>query len=329
MGVTQVKQSKNNNEVEYINPKELKDKVTVYSKALFLRIDTGEDKKLSLKIGRYKKTKFLGNYIKADELESDIPKSELTLDPEELENLVSYINENYYPLSNNETNYLSLDENTMSKLIKDDPQGVSKLIQTAINLDMDLSDINKIVEIKNRQKALEEFVENYKNNALESVWQKWFENNNWIFGSSFVKMNADRRIDVENISDFIMENIDGFVDVIEIKRPSTSKNFFETNLDHGNLVPSQELTKAITQLSNYLIALEKKSNDMDTFKRLGKILRPRGILIFGNSHKWEEKEYEAYRILNSTLNNITIYTYNMVLQRARKMNEYLSKKQKN
>lgn len=258
MNTTEVKRAKDNEDVEYIAPIRLKDKVRVYSKALFLRIKTGETKKLSLKIGRYKKNYVNSPYIKSETLESETPKSELTLDPEELENLVKYIHSNYYPLSNDETHYLSLDEDTMSKLVKDNPDNVSKLIDVALKNDVDLRDINRLIEIKDRQKAIEEFKKNYNINAEEKVWQKWFQENSWVFGSDFVRILDDRRIDVSHISDFIVENIDGYVDVIEIKRPGDSNNFFEKLRDHSNLIPSLDLVRSITQLANYLSNLEKK-----------------------------------------------------------------------
>ncbi|MEG3036845.1 MAG: hypothetical protein RR832_04740 [Bacilli bacterium] len=33
------------------------------------------------------------------------------------------------------------------------------------------------------------------------------------------------------------------------------------------------------------------------------------------------KEFKAFRLINSSLTNITIYTYNMIYDRAKKMNE--------
>lgn len=328
MSVTEVKQSKYKENIEYIEPMELANKIKVYSQAHFVRVKIGEnDFKLTLKIGRYKKIDFGGIDIKSGMVENKNPKSELTLDNEELNNLVDYINKNYYPLSNNETNYLALNDETMSTLIKNSPESISKLISVAIKNDLNLKDINKMIEISDRKKALEEFIKNYNEDVVEKTWQKWFEDNNWVLGTDFVKISDDRRIDVENISDFIAENLDGYIDVIEIKRAGESANFFEAKEDHGNLVPSSSLTKAITQLTNYLASLEKKANDIDVSKRLGKILKPRGILIFGNSKSWSEKEYEAYRLLNSSLTNITIYTYNMIYKRALKMNEYLTKKE--
>ena len=324
MNLTEVKQARNNDNVEYINPVTLEDKKQVYSLAHFMRIKTSEDKKLVLKIGRYKKDKIFGIFSKLGNPLIENPKSELTLSSIELENLVKYISENYYPLQNNETKYLAFDDETMYALIKENPENIFKLVEIALTNDIDLSDINKLIEISDRKRAIEEFKENYKNNVEEKVWQKWFEKNNWVFGSDFVRISDDRRIDVKNISDFIVENIDGFVDVIEIKRVSDSTNFFDNSTDHNNIVPSHELTKAITQLANYLSTLEKKSNDLDTTKRIGRILKPRGILIFGSSRKWATEQWEAFRLLNSSLVNITIYTYDMVYKRATKMNEYLS-----
>ena len=325
MEVIEVKQAKNNENIEHIEPYELKDKKQVYSQAHFVRIKTGENtNKLSLKIGRYKKNKWYDTYIKSGIPEVKDPKSELTLDNEELDNLVTYINQHYYPLANNESKYLSLNDETMSTLIREKPESISKLIDVALKSDLDLSDINKLIEIADRKKALKEFQENYKNDVNESIWQKWFEKNNWVLGTDFVRISDDRRIDVKNIADFIAENIDGFVDVIEIKKAGESKKFFEDKEDHENLVPSSSLTKAITQLANYLSSLERKANDSETTNRIGKILKPRGILIYGNSNGWGDKEYQAFRLLNSSLTNMTIYTYNMVYKRAVKMNDYLS-----
>ena len=325
MELTEVKKAKNNDNIEHIDPFELKDKKQVYSQAHFVRIKTNDDNyKLSLKIGRYKKTEWYNQYKKTGKLETENPKSELTLDNDELDNLVMYINQNYYPLSNNEEKYLSLTDEAMTTLIKDNPKSISKLVEVAIKNNLDLSDINKLLEISNRNKALEEFIDNYKKDVNENIWQKWFEKNNWVLGTDFVKISDDRRIDVKNIADFIVENIDGFVDVIEIKKAGESKKFFEDKEDHDNLVPSSSLTKAITQLSNYLSILEQKANNYDTTTRIGKILKPRGILIYGNSKNWTQKEYNAFRLLNDSLTNITIYTYDMVYKRACKMNDYLS-----
>ena len=154
MELTEVKQSKRNENIEHIEPAELKDKKQVYSQAHFVRIKTGENEsKLSLKIGRYKKTEWYEIYLKTGLPEVKDPKSELTLDNEELDKLVNYINQHYYPLSNNENKYLTFDNETMSTLIKDKPESISQLIDVAIKNDLDLSDVNKVIEIADRKKG--------------------------------------------------------------------------------------------------------------------------------------------------------------------------------
>ena len=79
--------------VEYASPKVLKEKQRVYSQALLMKIphDHKESTDISRKIGRYT---FPYGQVVADQ-----PKSELTLDNEELNALISYISDNYTPIN--------------------------------------------------------------------------------------------------------------------------------------------------------------------------------------------------------------------------------------
>jgi hypothetical protein len=130
-----------------------------------------------------------------------------------------------------------------------------------------------------------------------------------------------RDIDVQNISDFLMEAYDGFLDVVEIKRPEGGLQFWAASLDHGNYVPSTDLTKAITQASRYIYEAEREANSVKFLERVGQIkpVKPRCILIFGRSNKWNNSQIEAYRILNAGFHNITIMTYDHVLGRAKRI----------
>ena len=323
--ITEVKKSKARDNVEYIEPIILNEKKTVISRAHLTRIETGkESKNISLKIGRYNKAKVDNGVVTFESLESENPKSELTLDNEELQALVKYLNDNYYPLKSDATSYISLSKSDLLQLVDNKKEIVKEIVEIAISKRIDTNDIKSLIEIKDRKIALERFKKMLKENAVESEWQKWFEQNNWVLGVDFIGISPDRRINESNIADFIAKSIDGYVDVIEIKRPGETKDFFENKKDHDNLVPSSSLTKAITQLVNYLSELEKESNNIDTSKRIGSILKPKGFLIYGSSRQWKKEEFEAYRLLNDSLTNITILTYDMVFQRAVKMNEFLS-----
>ncbi len=163
-----------------------------------------------------------------------------------------------------------------------------------------------------------------KKDLVENDWQKWFEDNTWVLGSEFVRVLDERHIDVQNISDFLMQAYDGFLDVVEIKRPEGGLLFWASIRDHGNLVPSSDLTKAITQAARYIYEVEREANSVKFLNRVGGVrtVKPRGILIFGRSSDWGDDENEAYRILNSSYHNLTIMTYDHVLERAKRMVGY-------
>ena len=59
-----------------------------------------------------------------------------------------------------------------------------------------------------RRVAVEEFERLLSDNANEHKFQTWFQNNAWVLGSDCVRILDDRRIDVRNIADFLVEAYD-------------------------------------------------------------------------------------------------------------------------
>jgi hypothetical protein len=118
-----------------------------------------------------------------------------------------------------------------------------------------------------------------------------------------------------------MQAYDGFLDVVEIKRPDGNLQFWAGTTDHGNLVPAIDLIKAITQASRYIFEIEREADSVKFLDRVDQVrtIKPRGILIFGRSDEWGNDEREAYRILNSNYLNLSVMTYDHVLERAKRM----------
>lgn len=172
-----------------------------------------------------------------------------------------------------------------------------------------------------RKKSIKNFELMLEKNLLESEWQKWFQSNDWVLGTEHVEVLDERQIDTRNVSDFLVKTHDGFVDIVEIKRPDQEKlPFWNSGKDHGNMIPSSALTKAIMQSANYIFNLEMEANSLKSIEKIGhKIIKPRCILIFGRSNNWTKEHYESYRILNSIHHNITILTYDQILLRAKKI----------
>lgn len=299
--------------VDYAPPKTLKTKKRVYSQAILMRIphDHAEENDISLKLGRY--TLPYGRVVR------DQPKSELTLDNEELTALIEYITEYYTPVNLGQGQYISVDKNNadlirqFKALIEGQTDTASLLIENGIlsdNVYIAATSIKKIAALAIFEKALSE-------DYSEKYWQDWFSDNKWLLGSDFAQIIDERHIDTENIADYIMRAFDGFVDLVEIKKPNDMP-FWAAAKDHDNYVPSTDLIKAITQCLNYLRAIEEEANSVKFIQKTkSKVIKPRCILVYGRSNNWNDEQREAYRILNAAYNQLSILTYDHLLIRAK------------
>ncbi|HDY89787.1 MAG TPA: DUF4263 domain-containing protein [bacterium] len=296
----------------------LKNGIRVFTKAVFWKIPHKTSKEdISLKIGRYNKP--------SGTVETETPRSELTLDNEEFQNLLKFISENYAPLKDGVKNYIAIDDPQLANSLKvlfgnDDKKRVLNFI---IKNNIVPNDIVNGIRFQEKKKAISEFEEKLKDDHVEGVWQKWFSENSWVLGSEFVEVLGDRDIDTDNISDYLMEAYDGFLDIIEIKRPGGDLQFWFSHRDHDNLVPHSDLVKAITQTANYIYEVEREANSIKFLERTGHVpvVKPRAVLIYGRSKDWGADQKRAYRILNSSYHNITILTYDHVLARAKRILE--------
>jgi hypothetical protein len=301
----------------------LRHKKSVVTRAVFWRVPHRRSgtEDICLKIGRYTKIGFNDETLQAAN-----PKSELTLDGEECRNLLQFVSENYEPFRAHEAKYLplndSLDETNVKHLraIFRNPNK-QQLLQFIVENSILPDDLLLAVQNQQRTKSIAEFEAMLKADSREHDWQQWFSKNNWILGSDFVRVIDERSIDTENIADYLVQAFDGFLDIIEIKRPGGGLRFWASSLDHGNYIPSGDLIKAITQANAYIFELEREINSQKFIERVGGVrtVKPRCVLVFGRSHNWNDDERRAFRILNASYHNLSIMTYDHVLGRARRI----------
>lgn len=304
--------------------KVLLNKKTVVTRAVFWKIphDSGVED-IRLKLGRYKRPENLDLEV---ELEALQPKSELTLDQEEFQALLSFLKENYEPFRQGVKAFLPLDKpfdpanaeqiRTLFSL-----PNTQEIVKFIIKNDVIPADLAAGLRQARRARAVREFEHMLTRDLREAPWQEWFQRNNWVLGSQFVRVLDERHIDTQHISDFLMQAYDGFLDIVEIKRPEGGLGFWASSLDHGNYVPSQDLVKALTQASRYIYEVEREANSVKFLERVDGVrtVKPRCILIYGRSTGWNQKQVEAYRILNAGYHNLTVLTYDHVLARARRV----------
>lgn len=301
----------------------LKEKARTITRAAFWKIphNNSQQEDICLKIGRYNKNGFA-----PETLENSNPKSELTLDNEEFQKLLEFLSENYEPFKKGIRKYIPIDEKFDQekvehlKAIFDNPNKEQILDFIAKNNILP-KDLITGLQNQTRINAVKEFENMLSQNLVEQKWQEWLNQNDWVLGSEFVKILDEREIDTANISDYLMQAYDGFLDIVEIKRPDGSLRFWADVQDHGNYVPSADLTKAITQATKYIYEVEREANSVKFLERVGnvKTIKPRCILIFGRSNDWNSEQREAYRILNSSYHNLTIMTYDHVVLRAKRI----------
>jgi len=312
---------KTENGIEYLFGL-LKEKAKTVTRATFWKIPhKNPQEDICLKIGRYNKNGFA-----PETLENINPKSELTLDNEEFQKLLEFLSDNYEPFKKGVKKYIPLNEKfdhesiEHLKAIFDNPDK-QKVLDFIAKNNILSNDLIAGLQSQARINAVNEFETMLGQNLVEQNWQEWLKQNDWVLGSEFVRILDEREVDTANITDYLMQAYDGFLDIIEIKRPEGNLRFWADTQDHGNYVPSSDLTKAITQATRYIYEVEREANSVKFLERVKnvKTIKPRCILIFGRSNDWNNEQKEAYRILNSSYHNLTIMTYDHVLLRAKRI----------
>lgn len=302
----------------------LRNKKTVITRAVFWKIPHKSDvEDVRLKLGRYRKPE---DIFDDEAPEFDQPKSELTLDQEEFANLIKFLEDYYEPFKAGVKAYIPLD----SPFKRESAEQIKALfslpekreiVRFIVDNDVIPEELRVGLEHARRLRAIRAFEQMLKDDLKEQPWQKWFEKHSWVLGSEFVRVLEERIIDTQNISDFLLQAYDGFLDIVEIKRPEGALKFWSETLDHGNYVPSTDLIKAISQASRYIFEVEREANSVKFLERVDgvRVVKPRCVLVFGRSNGWNARQVEAYRILNSSYSNLTIMTYDHVLERAKRI----------
>lgn len=312
--------------IDYMTAVLLEKPLTVTRAMLWkIKHNNSENDEIAVKIGRYKKKKGPFN-LTFEELENSEPKSELTLKGSEFEALVEFIESKYEPFQQGVQKFIPLDEQFEAGNIEHlqaffaHPEK-QELIDFVLGHDIIPDELFVAFNQLSKIRAVDRFEEMLEEDLTEHDWQKWFEENDWVLGTDYIRVLDERTIDTQNISDFLMEAYDGFLDIVEIKRPDGNLSFWSKKKDHENYVPHQDLVKAITQASKYIYEVEREADSVKFLQKVDGVrtIKPRCVLVFGRSDDWDEEQKESFRILNSNYHNLTIMTYDHVLERAKRM----------
>src|SRR3989339_992037 len=97
-----------------------------------------------------------------------------------------------------------------------------------------------IKHIKNKQ-ALDKLNELIKEQVNENEFQNWININTWVFGTEYIKKYDTRKIGIHSQADFIVESLDGFTDLVELKK--SDFKLFEKDTSRNCYYPSKDLSQ--------------------------------------------------------------------------------------
>jgi hypothetical protein len=226
-------------------------------------------------------------------------------------------------VSDKERNQVTLMEET-NKVLKTKLKRKSKKLKVAVSnlrLETNLSFYqDRLDELKKRLSG----EKNYHETIGKDSWQNWIYSNNWLFGVNYLKPIQKQKVGFDNIPDYLFPTRDGFLDVLEIKKPSP--NVVEKDEHHAeSYIWCRVANEAIGQVITYIQEMEDHRLEIrDRInEKYGKeygidfhVIKPRAYILIGKSDNWRNKQKEALKRLNYSLHGIEVITYTDLLKRG-------------
>ena len=169
----------------------------------------------------------------------------------------------------------------------------------------------------------------------KNSWQRWIYEHNWLFGVHYLSPPIQKeKVGFKSIPDFLFATLDGFIDILEIKKP-TFDVIREDSSHAGSYAWCPETNTAIGQVVNYIQQMELNQLQLvklinqaygDQYQMTINLLKPRAFILIGNSDGWNTPKKEALRTLNYSLHGIEVLTYSDLLRRGESIISMVSNK---
>lgn len=205
-----------------------------------------------------------------------------------------------------------------------------------------------IYAVAAKRSALAEFETNLISKLSELQWQKFFEENSWIFGHglNYIFLNkVDRRLETQTTGsafDRPGKKADGLMltraevsqyVLVEIKKNNTNL-LRETDYRSGCWGVSDELSNAVTQIQKTVFDFTRnrfqdhlKDNDGNTTGRVVYSVEPRSFLVIGNLSQLaaNDDKIACFELYRRNIRAPEILTFDELFQRAKCIVENISK----
>jgi hypothetical protein len=173
----------------------LREKPSVITRAIFWKIPRSNNGAIHLKLGRYARRPGAKEVV-----EVGTPKSELTLDDQELRALVAFLEENHEPFQIGARKWIALDRNVGTaeaeqlRALFANPDK-KQLLDFLAEHEVIPDDVLRALEHRAKCEAVEKLERMLGQDRVEANWQEFFERHDWILGSDFVRILDERTID--------------------------------------------------------------------------------------------------------------------------------------
>jgi hypothetical protein len=219
----------------------------------------------------------------------------------------------------------------------------TEIWEEILSLDPDLATKLSYAKIQSdRKKSFNEFEKNLSEEMGEDYWQKFFENNQWIFGYGlkyqFLHLLCEqpyyggKKVTGKGSQkgDYLLHTAadNKFTILVEIKKPET--NLFAITRTgeiafYRNGVPilNYELTGAISQIQvnskTWEIEGSNSSQNIEELHRENIFTHsPKGILVIGHTKQLDSFEKrKAFELYRNNIHNPEIITFDEIFERAK------------
>lgn len=202
---------------------------------------------------------------------------------------------------------------------------LSKYKQPLLKMSVD-EEVSKNIEIELEQFsiALDE-LKNLLNDTehTEEYWQKKICPILQLIYPKYILYKREMQFkgidDYDKQPDFVLVDANGFIDVLEIKKPNIQILTKEASY-RNNYVPVRNLAGSVQQIEKYLYCLNRLNPDSDRFFSILKeslpqnikpiALNPQGILLLGRSNQFNDQQRNDFELIKRQYKHIAdIMTY--------------------
>jgi hypothetical protein len=155
--------------------------------------------------------------------------------------------------------------------------------------------------------------------STETDLQRFIEGHPWLLGLDYAAVRARRQIP-RGIVDFILERLDGFHDLLELKSPQdpiiTAPDGSEIPPSASDYALSPELAAALAQVHVYRDTLTTDAAAAERLYGLQHTRDPHVIIVIGRAESLPEHSRGVLRELNKSLHRVEIVPYDILADRA-------------